>query len=82
MFQKAKQALMKKVMKSQLGSLPADQRELLENLIDNHPDLLMLIAQDLQAEMKTGKDQMAAMQAVALKHQDALKKVVGNGKLA
>ncbi len=77
MFQKAKQALMKKVMKSQLGSLPADQRALLEELIDNHPELLMQIAQDLQAEMKGGKDQMAAMQAVAIKHQDALKDIVG-----
>ena len=72
---------MKKVMKSQLGQLPADQRALLEELIDNHPDLLMQIAQDLQEEMKKGKDQMAAMQVIAVKHQDALKKIVGNKKL-
>ena len=73
---------MKVAMRSQLSKVPADQRALLEELIDNHPDLMMKIAQDLQAEMKkNGNNQQLAMQAIARKHQDALKKIVGNKKL-
>jgi hypothetical protein len=77
MFQQAKQALMRKLLEKQLAALPKEQRDLFEKLMNEHPELLMQIAQDLQAEMKTGKSQTEAMQAVAIKHQDELKKIVG-----
>jgi hypothetical protein len=70
--------LLKKMMRSQLSKLPADQRALFEKLIDNNPDLLMQIAQDLQAELKTGKDQMAAMMVVMKKHEAAIKKALAS----
>jgi len=65
------------MMKSQLAKLPPEQRELFEKLLDEHPELLVQIATDAQAEIQAGKDQMAAMQAVMLKHQDAIKKALG-----
>lgn len=60
------------MMRSQLSKLPPDQRALFEKLIDNNPDLLMKIAEDLQAELKKNKDQMSAMMAVMEKHKAAI----------
>lgn len=77
MFGGVQKALIKKMMSKQLAQLPPEQRAMFEKLVDEHPELLMQIAQDVQAEMKAGKDQMAAMQSVAIKHQDALKKALG-----
>lgn len=45
------------------------------NLVEKHPDLLMKLAEDFQAEMKTGKSQQDAFMAVAAKHQEELKKL-------
>jgi hypothetical protein len=69
--------IMKKMMKSQMSKLPADQRALFEKLIENNPELLMKIAEELQKEMKSGKNQMAAMMVVMKKYEKELRAALG-----
>lgn len=70
-----KQFLLKKMVQSQLKSVPEEMRPMVMNLVEKHPDLLMKLAEDFQAEMKTGKSQQDAFMAVAAKHQEELKKL-------
>lgn len=71
-----KNFLMKKMMQSQLSKLPADQRKVVEDLMEKNPDLLMKIAHEVQEEMKKGKSQEEALMAVALTHKDELKNLL------
>jgi hypothetical protein len=68
-----KQWLLKKMVQSQLGSVPPEARDMVMKLVDQQPDLLMQIAQDMQAEKATGKSDQEAMVIVMQKHQEALK---------
>ncbi len=68
---------MKKMLQSQTKHLPKDQQEQVMMMLEKDPDLFMKIAQEVQAEMKKGKDQMAAAMAVMPKYQDRLKELMG-----
>lgn len=70
-----KQFMLKQLIKSQLGKVPEEHRAMLMNLVENHPDLLMKLAQDFQAEVAGGKSQEQAFMAVAEKHSEELKKL-------
>ncbi len=72
-----KQFLMKKLIARQLASLPAEQRKMIEDLVEKNPDLFMQLAQEVQAEMAAGKSQQDAMMAVAMKNKDTLGKLMG-----
>jgi len=69
--------LLKQMMKSQIKKLPQEQQALAMKVADENPELLMQIAKEVQVEMKTGKDQMAAMMAVAERHKDELQGLMG-----
>lgn len=72
-----KNFLMKQLMKSQIKKLPVEQQELAQKVVEEKPELLMQIAQEVQAEMKNGKDQMQALMAVAERHKDELQGLMG-----
>lgn len=65
--------LLKQLMKSQIKKLPKEQQEMALKIANENPELLMKIAAEVQEEMKTGKEQMAAMMVVAERHKDELK---------
>jgi L-ribulose-5-phosphate 3-epimerase UlaE len=71
-----KSLIMKKIMNNQLKQVPEDQREMMEKMIEENPDLLLELAKDVQKEMKDGKDQMAALMSVAERNKDRLKKII------
>lgn len=68
-----KQFLLKKMVQSQLGKVPEEMRPMLMKLVEKHPDVLMQLAQDFDAERKTGKSDQEAFTAVAKKHETTLK---------
>lgn len=72
-----KQFLLKKLVQSQLSKIPADQRALVEKILEEKPELLMQIAQEVKALMDAGKDQQAAMLEIAKKYESQLKGVFG-----
>ena len=70
MFGKLKQFALKKVLESQLKNVPADQRQMIMEMIEKDPALFEKIAKEMQAEMKAnGNNQMAAATKVLPKYQ-------------
>lgn len=70
-----KNFLMKKMMKSQMKGMPADQQEKAMAMIEKNPDLFAKIGKEVQAEMKKGKDQMSATMTVMHKYKGELQKL-------
>jgi len=64
---------MKKMLKSQMKDVPEDQQKKALEMIEKNPDLFAQIGKEVQAEMKTGKDQMTATMTVMQRHKDELK---------
>lgn len=78
MFGKAKNFMMKKLIERQLKNAPAEQRELITTLMEKDPALFEKIAAEMQAEIKSGKDQMAAAMKVMPKYQKELQALMGD----
>jgi hypothetical protein len=70
MFGKVKNFAVKKFLESQLKNVPADQKEMILNMVEKDPTLFEKIAKELQAEMKqNGNNQMSAAMKVLPKYQ-------------
>ncbi len=78
MFQKAKNFMMRKLLEKQLKDAPSDQREMIMTLIEKNPQLFEKIALEMQAEIKSGKTQMAAAMKVMPKYQAELRAAMGD----
>lgn len=68
--------LMKKMMASQMKGVPQAEQDKLLAMIEKNPDLFQKIAEETQAEMKKGKNQMAATQEVAKRYESEIKKLM------
>ena len=78
MFGKAKNFVMKKLLERQLKDAPAEQKELIMMLMEKNPALFEKIALEMQAEIKSGKDQMSAAMKVLPKYQKELQVLMGD----
>lgn len=78
MFGKAKNFMMKKLLERQLKDVPKEQQELIMTMVEKDPKLFEKIALEMQAEMKGGKDQMAAAMKVMPKYQAQLQALMGD----
>jgi len=78
MFDKAKNFMMRKLLERQLKDAPAEQRELIMTMVGKNPKLFEKISIEMQAEMKSGKDQMAAAMKVMPKYQAELQAMMGD----
>ncbi len=65
------------MLKKQMKNVPQEQQEMIFAMIEKNPDFFMKIAEEAQEKIKGGMSQQDAMNAVMLKHQDELKKVMG-----
>ncbi len=80
MFQNAKNFVTKKLLERQLKDAPAEQKELIMTLLEKNPKLFEKIALEMQTEIKSGKDQMAAAMKVMPKYQKEIQAIMG-GKI-
>lgn len=78
MFGKAKNFMMRKLLERQLKDAPKEQREMIMTMMESNPKLFEKIAIEIQAEVKAGKDQMAAAMKVLPKYRDELQKAMGD----
>jgi hypothetical protein len=70
MFGKIKNYAIKKLVQSQMKNVPADQQQMIMEMLEKNPSLFEKIAKEMQAELKTnGNNQMAAAMKVLPKHQ-------------
>ena len=78
MFGAAKNFLMKKLLEKQLKDVPPEQREMIMTMVEKDPQLFEKIALEMQAEMKSGKNQMQAAMKVMPKYQAQLQALMGD----
>jgi phenylalanyl-tRNA synthetase alpha subunit len=73
MFGKLKNYAIKKLLETQLKSVPEEQRALIMALVEKNPKLFETIAKELQAEMKSnGNNQMKAAMKILPKYQQEI----------
>ena len=70
--------MMKKLLEKQLKNAPAEQRDMIMTLLEKNPALFEKIAAEMKAEMKGGKDQMAAAMKVMPKYQAEIRAIMGD----
>lgn len=70
--------MMKKLLEKQLKDAPQEQRELIMTMVEKDPKLFEKIAAEMQAEIKSGKTQMAAAMKVMPKYQNELRTLMGD----
>ena len=67
---------MKKMLKSKMKDVPDAEIDRMIELVEKNPELFKKIGDEVQAEMKKGKDQMAATMLVMKKYQSEVQKVM------
>ena len=68
---------MKKVLQSQMKNVPADQQQMIMEMLEKDPALFEKIAKEMQAELKSnGNNQMAAAMKVLPKYQKEIMTVM------
>jgi head-tail adaptor len=77
MFGKLKQAAIRKMVQSQMKDVPADQQQMIMELVEKKPELFQQMAKEMQAELKAnGNNQMAAAMKVLPKYQQEIAAVM------
>ncbi len=71
-----KKFLMKQAMKSQLKSVPAEQQDMILDMVEKNPDFFENLAAELQAGLKAGKDQQTVAMEIMQKHKDELARLM------
>lgn len=70
MFGKIKNYAVKKLLEKQLKNVPADQQQMIMEMVEKDPKLFEKVAKEMQAELKNnGNNQMAAAMKVLPKYQ-------------
>ncbi|MEI7777458.1 MAG: hypothetical protein WCI52_02525 [bacterium] len=70
-----KDFLIRKMLKQQLKGVPESEQEKMISLIMNNPELFKQIAEEVQAKVKSGQDQMSAVMEVMKLHKEELEKI-------
>lgn len=67
-----KNFLIKKMLQSQLKQVPPEMRDKIAAAMEKKPELFTKIAEEIQAEMKKGRDQMNSAMTVMGKYKAEL----------
>ncbi len=70
-----KQFLVKQLIKSQLSKLPPEAQKMIMAIMEKNPELLMRMAQDMQAAKAAGKSDQDAFMSLAAKYKEELQKL-------
>ncbi len=70
-----KQFLVKQLIKSQLSKLPPEAQKMIMDIMEKNPELLMRMAQDMQAAKASGKSDQEAFVSLSEKYKDELQKL-------
>jgi hypothetical protein len=73
-----KSLFLKQMMKSSLKDIPEDQQNKIISAIEKNPNFFESIAREIKAEVDSGRDQMEATISVVTRHQEKLKRLVGD----
>lgn len=77
MFGKIKNYALKKLLERQMANVPADQKQMIMEMLEKDPKLFEKIATEMQAELKSnGNNQMAAAMKVLPKYQKEISAIM------
>ncbi len=65
-------------MESKLKNLPPEQKELIMTLMNEHPELMQKIAQEIKEKKKQGVDEQTASMQVMFRYKDQIQKIMMN----
>lgn len=67
---------MKQMVKRQIKDMPKDQQDMILQLVDENPQLLKTISDEIQVKVKKGIDQQSAMMQVMMDHKEELQRAM------
>ena len=67
---------MKKMVQRQIKDMPQDQQDMIMKLVEENPQLLKTISDEIQVKTKKGIDQQTAMMQVMMDHKDELQRAL------
>jgi hypothetical protein len=70
-----KDFFLRKMLSSQMKGVPQADQDKVYAMLQKNPELFQKIAAEVQAEMKKGKNQMAATMEVVKRYEAELKKI-------
>jgi hypothetical protein len=73
MFKKLQQ----KMLEKQLKNLPKDQQEAIMAAFEKDPEFFKKMAEEIKAQVKSGKSEQAASMNVMMKNQNKLRDLMG-----
>lgn len=65
-----------KIIQSKLKDLPPEQRDMITRLMNENPELLKKISDEIKAKKKSGLDEQTAMMQVMFAHKDELQRLM------
>lgn len=68
--------LMKKMVQRQIKDMPKDQQDMIMKLVEENPQLLKTISDEIKVKTKKGIDQQTAMMQVMMDHKDELQRAM------
>ncbi len=68
--------LMKKMVQRQVKDMPKDQQDMIMQLVEENPQLLKTISDEIQVKVKKGIDQQTALMQVMMDHKDELQRAM------
>ncbi|MDP2651489.1 MAG: hypothetical protein Q8O98_02785 [bacterium] len=71
-----KNFFLKQMLKRKLSGMPADQQEVIMNLVEEHPEVFEKIGAEIKQKQKEGKGETEATMEVMRKHQAELQKLM------
>ncbi len=71
-----KEFLMKKMLERQLKDIPKEMQDKIVKVASENPELISKIMEEVEVEVKNGKDYMSAAKDVAVKYKDQLSSLI------
>lgn len=71
-----KNFLKKQIMKKQMKDVPEAEQEKMFAMVEKDPELFKKIAEEIQKEVKAGKEQMSATMMITKKYQNELQRLI------
>jgi DNA-binding ferritin-like protein len=67
---------MKKMVQRQIKDMPKDQQEMIMKLVEENPQLLKTISDEIKIKTKKGIDEQSAMMQVMMDHKEELQRAM------
>jgi hypothetical protein len=68
--------VMKQLVKRQVKNMPQDQQDMIMSLVEENPELLKTISEEIKIKTKKGVNEQTAMMQVMMDHKEELQRAM------